>query len=144
MEDAINNAVKTGAMANDQATTLKNDLTDVTQILSQAQTNQAGAATATTGTQLTDDDRKKIFSELQDVQNQLRSALNPQGTTSAASSDQVNNLFAFSMDTNGDGNISKDEFTTFLNNLAQSKDYYAQAVSAQNISTTQSTFSVMA
>ena len=145
LEDEIDKAEKSGSMTSDQATTLKNELSDVTQTLGQSQTgtSQTGAATATTGTQLSDDDRKKISGELQDVRSQLRSAMNPQGITSAASSDQVNNLFT-AMDINGDGSVGKDEFSSFLNSLVQNSGYFAQGGGAQSAAAPQTTFSAMA
>ena len=104
MESAIENAVKAGKLTDDQATAMKKELDDVTQTLAQNQavaTSQT-SATGQTGTtsqtsaisQLSDDDKKKIFGELQDVRKQLHAAMASQGTASAASGDQINQMFS--------------------------------------------------
>jgi hypothetical protein len=138
MQTAITNAVKAGTLTTDQATALQNELNDVTQTLTAAQT-AASSQTATTGaastatsanplSQLSDDDKKKIFSELQDVRSQLQAANGVTsgtpagGTTPTATSTQINQLFN-AIDTDGNGSISESEFSAFLNNVAQSGGY---------------------
>jgi hypothetical protein len=151
METAINDAVKSGKLTSDQASSLTKELDDIKQTLSQA---QSGASTTTGGiSQLSADDRQKIRKELHDIGKQLFQALNPQ---SAASSTQQNNgvdaIFK-ALDTNGDGNITKDEMTSFLSSLTSNGSnsnglvttnftYSEQAT--LSISQTQSTFSATA
>ena len=122
MGTAIDNAVKAGLMTSDQATSLKNELADITKTLSgNAQTSSTGTTGQTSQsnplTQLSDADRKKVFSELQDVRKQLHAAFNPQGANAASGSsggtDAVSKLFSM-IDSDNNGAISKDEFTQFL------------------------------
>jgi hypothetical protein len=129
MNTAIDNAVKAGKLTNDQAAAMKKELDDVKQTLSQNQTggsNQTGSIA-----QLSDDDRKKVFTELSDVRKQLHTAMAPQETASAASGDQLNQMFA-SMDADGNGSVSKDEFEAFMNSLAQKGGYNAQGNPSQD------------
>jgi len=82
MGSAIDKAVTAGTMTSAQATTLKNELSNITTTLSQASSASATASSGTTGqsgqsnplSALSDSDRKKIMSELQDVRKQLYSA----------------------------------------------------------------------
>jgi len=126
MGSAIDNAVKNGTMTSDQAAALKKELADITQTL--GQTTQAASsgtsstsATATTSqtnplSQLSDADRQRVFSELQDVRKQLHAANNPQGANAASgvsNGNAVNNLFS-QIDTDNSGSISQNEFTQFL------------------------------
>ena len=130
MGTAIDDAVKAGKLTDDQATTMKKELDDVTQALAKNQAATTGQTGATTSAStLSADDRKKLFGELQDVRKQLHAATAPQGTAPGASSDQANQLFA-SMDADGNGSISKDEFASFMTSLAQKGGYNAQGQSA--------------
>jgi len=127
MESAIDNAVSAGKLTNDQAAAMKTELDDAKQTLGQNQTsgsNQTGSMA-----QLSDDDRKKVFNDIQDVRKQLHTAIAPQGSSSQASGAQMNQLFV-SMDGDGNGSISKDEFEAFMNNLAQT--YTAKGTPPQN------------
>jgi Ca2+-binding EF-hand superfamily protein len=130
MSSAIDDAQKAGKLTNDQAASMKKELDDITKMLSQnqtgstsqsASTNQANS-TSQTGSvsQLSADDRKKIRSEMHDVEKQLFAALNPQQSTATAANptDQVNNLFK-AMDSNGDGTIDKNELTSSNTHRAQ-------------------------
>jgi Ca2+-binding EF-hand superfamily protein len=128
---AIDKAVSTGTMTSDQAKSLKSELADITKTLglnsSSSTTSSTGttASASTTGStsqsnplsQLSDADRKKVFSELQDVRKQVFAAFNTQNTdassSSSGSSDAVNKLFSM-LDTDNNGSISKDELTQFL------------------------------
>jgi polyhydroxyalkanoate synthesis regulator phasin len=88
MGSAIDNAVKAGTMTSDQASTLKQELADVTKTVGQTPTASANGQTGQTNplSQLSDADRKKVFGELQDVRKQLYSAMNPQGASSSNAS----------------------------------------------------------
>lgn len=114
MGSAIDNAVTAGTMTSDQAAALKKELADVTQILGQAtQAASTGTSSSQTGqtnplSQLSDADRQKVFSELQDVRKQLHAAMGP-----SSANNEAGNLFS-QIDTDGNGSISKDEFTQFL------------------------------
>jgi hypothetical protein len=132
MGSAIDNAVKAGTMTSDQATSLKKELADVTQTLSQASTTAASAASGTTSqsnplSQLSDADRKKVFSELQDVRKQLHAA-NPQAANSGltGNANSVNGLFS-QIDTDGNGSISQSEFTQFLAQIGANAIGYNQS-----------------
>ena len=138
MGSAIDNAVKTGAMTSDQATSLKKELADITSTLGSA--SSATSSTSSGGqsgqsnplSALSDSDRKKVFSELQDVRKQLY-ATNAQSASanSSASSgnDAVSQLFS-QIDTNNDGAISKDEMTQFLAQIGANALGYNQTGSA--------------
>jgi polyhydroxyalkanoate synthesis regulator phasin len=126
MNTAIDNAVKAGKLTNDQATAMKKELDDVKQTLSQNQTS--GSSQTGASTQLSADDRKKVFGELQDVRKQLHTAMAPQGTAAGATGDQIDKLFA-SMDTDGNGSVSKQEFEAFMSSLSQG-GYTAQGTSS--------------
>lgn len=152
MSSAIDNAVQAGTMTSDQAATLKKELADVTQTL--GQNTQAASTTGSTAqnsqtnplSQLSDADRKRIFGELQDVRQQLYSAMNPQGTsaTSAASgnNNEIANLFS-QIDTDHNGTIDQNEFTQFLAQIgANALGYNANATS--NLQAANSTFSAIA
>jgi polyhydroxyalkanoate synthesis regulator phasin len=129
MNTAIDNAVKAGKLTDDQATAMKKELDDVKQTLSQNQAN--GSSQTGSATQLSDDDRKKVFSELKDVRKQLHAAMSPQGSAAGASDDQLNKLFS-SMDADGNGSVSKEEFEAFMNTLAQKGGYTAQGTLPSN------------
>ena len=141
MEDAIDKAVKAGKLTDDQAAAMKKELDDVKQVLSSAQ--PGGSNQSNPVAQLSDDDRKKIFSELSDVRKKLYAALNPDGSDQAVSNNTLNNLFA-AIDSNNDGSISKDEFADFLKNLAQNGGYNVQGATVQQTTVIQSTFSTTA
>ncbi len=143
MGSAIDNAVSAGTLTSDQATSLKNELADITKTLGQASgatsatsTASGTASSSTTGqsnplSQLSDADRKKVFSELQDVRKQLQAANSQSAAGSSASSgsDAVSKLFS-QIDTNNDGTISKDELTQFLAQIgANALGYNANATS---------------
>jgi len=120
MGSAIDSAVAAGTMTSDQATTLKSELADVSKTLGLTSSTSATTSTSTTGTgsqsnplsQLSDADRKKVFSELQDVRKQLHAA-NPQANSSSGGGNAASSLFS-AIDSNGDGAISPSEFTQFL------------------------------
>jgi EF-hand domain len=155
MTSAIDNAVTAGTMTSDQATTLKNELADITKMLSQASTTAASATsgTSTTGqsnqlSQLSDADRKKIFSELKDVRQQLFGALNPQAANATSGTSGANNAVSqlFSqIDTDGNGSISQSEFTQFLAQIGANALGYNQNGSASSVSMqfSESTFSAI-
>lgn len=137
LSSAINNAVNSGQLTSDQATSMEKELNDITQTLASATqssststTSQSGSSTNQSGlSQLSDSDRKKVMQELQDVRKQLFQALNPQaaGSASATSnSDQINSLFS-AMDTNGDGTIDKSELTNYINQIENSSQGAADA-----------------
>jgi len=139
MGSAIDKAVQAGTLTSDQAASMKKELADVTQTLSQnaSSSSTATSTSATTGTdsttgssstssqsnslsQLSDTDRKKVLGELQDVRKQLHSAFgaqsaNASGSTSSSSSasDAISQLFS-QMDSNGNGSIDQNEFSQFL------------------------------
>ena len=147
MGSAIDSAVQAGTMTADQATSLKKELADVTQTLGQSSTSASTASTSTTGlsgqsnplSQLSDEDRKKVFSELQDVRKQLHAANSQAASGSSSGSNAVGNLFS-QIDSNGDGSISKDEFMQFLAQVgANSIGYNANAT---NSSQSESNFSI--
>jgi uncharacterized protein YdcH (DUF465 family) len=129
MNTAIDNAVKAGNLTDDQATAMKKELDDVKQTISQNQTSSSNETGSLA--QLSDDDRKKVLTELQDVRKQLHTAIAPQGTASGATDDQMNRLFA-SMDADENGSISKEEFEAFLNKVAQNGGYNAQGTPTQS------------
>jgi polyhydroxyalkanoate synthesis regulator phasin len=154
MGTAIDNAVKTGSMTSDQAASLKKELADITQIMNQnAQTTSAGSTGQTSQSnslsQLSDADRKKVFSELHDVRKQLFAASNTDGAngSSGASSgdDAVSTLFS-QIDSDNNGSIDKSELTQFLAQIGANALGYNQRgttnVSASAMSW--STFSTMA
>jgi hypothetical protein len=155
MGSAIDNAVTAGTMTSDQATTLKNELADITKMLSQASTTATSATsgTSTTGqsnqlSQLSDDDRKKIFSELKDVRQQLFAASNPQAANATSGSSGANNAVSqlFSqIDSDGNGSISQSEFTQFLAQIGANALGYNQNGSASSVSMefSESTFSAI-
>jgi hypothetical protein len=137
MGSAIDSAVQAGTMTADQATSLKKELADVTQTLGQSSTSASTASTSTTGqsgqsnplSQLSDADRKKVFSELQDVRKQLQAA-NGQASNSTSGNNAANNLFS-EVDTDSSGSISQSEFTQFLANIgANSLGYNANGSSS--------------
>lgn len=153
MGSVIDNAVQAGTMTSDQATSLKNELADITKILSQTtQTSSNGTSTAATGqtgqsnplSQLSDADRKKVFSELHDVREQLRAA-NPQASNAASgsssSSDAVTKLFS-QIDTNSNGSIDQTEFTQFLAQIGANALGYDQNGTA-SAAYSESTFSAI-
>jgi EF-hand domain len=157
MGSAIDNAVSAGTMTSDQAASLKKELADITQTLSQASTTATSATSATAGTtgqtgqgnalsQLSDSDRKKVFSELQDVRKQLFAASNTQGTTATSatsgSSDAANQLFS-QIDTNGNGSIDQAEFTQFLAQIGANALGYDQGGNVSSAYSA-STFSAIA
>jgi polyhydroxyalkanoate synthesis regulator phasin len=142
---AIDSAVKSGTMTSDQATSLKSELADITKTLGLTSTSSTTVSTGTTASttgstsqsnplsQLSDADRKKVFSELQDVRKQVFAAFSSQdadatsGTSSAG--DAVSNLFS-KIDTDNNGAISKDEFTQFLAQIgANALGYNSNATS---------------
>ena len=144
---AIDSAVKAGTMTSDQATSLKSELADITKTLGLNSTANTTSSTSTTAnasatgstsqsnplSQLSDADRKKVFSELQDVRKQVFAAFSSQdadatsGTSSAG--DAVSNLFS-KIDTDNNGAISKDEFTQFLAQIgANALGYNSNATS---------------
>jgi polyhydroxyalkanoate synthesis regulator phasin len=142
MNSAIDNAVKAGTMTSDQAASLKNELADVTKTLSQASNSSSTSQTSQSGSlsQLSDADRKKVFSELQDVRKQLFATLNPQNANTSSTPDAVSQLFS-QIDTNGDGTVSKDEFTQFLAQIGANALGYNQNGNASS-ALTGSNFSI--
>jgi Ca2+-binding EF-hand superfamily protein len=150
MGSSIDNAVKAGTMTSDQATSLKNELADITKTLGQTSTASTTATTSSSGqsgqsnplSQLSDADRKKVFSELQDVRKQLQASF-AQGTDASSStsggSDAVSQLFS-QIDTNNDGSISKDEMTQFLAQVGANALGYNQTGSA-SVSSSAATWS---
>jgi len=121
MGSAIDSAVQAGTMTADQANVLEKgtcrrhaDIRPGIDSASTANTSSTGQSGQSNPlSQLSDADRKKVFSELQDVRKQLHAA-NPQTASGSSSgSNSVGNLFS-QIDSNGDGSISKDEFTQFL------------------------------
>ncbi len=108
MESAIDSAVTNGLLTTDQATALKKELDDVKQKLSQT---QGGSIS-----QLSEADRKKIREELQDVRDQILSAVNNQQGSSSASGNSPTDLFS-KIDANGDGKIDKNELLSFVDSL---------------------------
>jgi polyhydroxyalkanoate synthesis regulator phasin len=138
MQSGIDNAVKAGTMTADQATSLKKELADITQTLQSAQASTTGATGKTNPmSQLSEADRKKVFSELQDVRKQLHAANNPQdatvAATNSASNNAVSNLFS-KLDTNNNGSIDKDEFTQFLAQVGANALGYNQQGNTNSIS----------
>jgi polyhydroxyalkanoate synthesis regulator phasin len=117
MESAIDDAVKTGKLTDDQATQMKKELDDITKALTNSQASSGTQGSS--GTQPTSEDLQKIRTEFQDVRKQLFDALNSQasnlqGTTPV--SNGVENLFKL-IDANGNGTINENEFFTFINSL---------------------------
>jgi hypothetical protein len=163
MGSAIDSAVTAGTMTSDQAAALKKELADVTQTLGQTTPAAAGGTSATgassTGattqnaptnplSQLSDADRQKVFTELQDVRKQLHAAMNPLGANAASgpanAGNTVNNLFS-QIDTDNNGSISKDEFTQFLAQIgANALGYDQQGNSSAASSVAGSTLSTLA
>jgi hypothetical protein len=149
LESAISDAQKSGKLTSDQATAMTKELDDIKKMLSQVGTSSQAGATA----QLSADDRHKIRKELHDVGKQLFEALNPQAAASSTTSgSQMEAIFKM-LDANGDGNIDKNEFSSFINNLAQNgagkSDQMSQVSSYSrqatiSIAEMQSTFSVTA
>jgi len=149
MGSAIDNAVTAGTMTSAQASTLKSELSDITNTLSSASSASATSSTSTASqsgqsnplSALSDSDRKKVFSELQDVRKQLyaTNAQSSSATSGASGNNAVNNLFS-SIDSNGDGSISKDEFTQFLATLGANALGYNQTGSA-NVSSSAASWS---
>ena len=147
MGTAIDKAVSNGKLSSDQATAMKKELADITQTLQKGQTPNTGASDQTGRTnplsQLSDSDRKKIFSELQDVRKQLHSALNPQSANATSvisgSNDAVSALFS-NIDADKNGAISKDEFTQFLAQVGATALGYNQQGNTSSLNG--STFSV--
>jgi hypothetical protein len=107
MENTIDEATKEGKLTGDQAAQMKKELDDISEALQQGQSG--------TGTQLTADDLQKIRDQFHDIRKQLFDAINPQGPASPYNG--MDNLFS-QVDANGDGNIDKDEFSTFISLLA--------------------------
>jgi polyhydroxyalkanoate synthesis regulator phasin len=155
MGTAIDNAVKAGTMTSDQATSLKNELADITKTLSQtaqASSTSATTATSTTGqtsqtnplSQLSDADRKKVFGELQDVRKQLKAAnsQSAESTGAANGSNAVSQLFS-QIDSDGSGSIDQAEFTQFLAKIGANTLGYDQNGSV-NSAYSASTFSAIA
>jgi EF-hand domain len=141
MGSAIDSAVQAGTMTSAQATTLKSELSDITNTLGLASSTSTTATTSTTGSnsqsnplsQLSDADRKKVFSELQDVRKQLYAASNTQGANASSGAsggnDAVSKLFSM-IDTDGNGSISQSEFTQFLAQIgANALGYNSNATS---------------
>jgi len=146
MGSAIESALQAGTMSGDQAASLKKELADVTQILSQnTQTAGSTATTSSSGatsqssplSQLSDADRKKMFGELQDVRKQLHAISGTQGTSAASgmsnNSDAVSQLFS-QIDSNNDGNIDKSEMTQFLANIGANALGYTSQGNASSAS----------
>ena len=154
MGSAIDNAEKAGTMTSDQAASLKKELADVTKTLSQASTAATSTDTTASSTsqtsqsgalsQLSDADRKKVFSELQDVRKQLHAASDTQGASAASgvpnSGDAVSQLFS-QIDTNGNGTIDKSELTQFLAQIGANALGYNQQGNA-SAALTGSNFSI--
>ncbi len=142
MSSAIDNAVKSGKLTEDQAAAMKKKLDDVKQTLDKNQTT--GGNSAGSLSQLSDDDKKKIFGELQDVRKQLHSAIAPKSAATGTTSDQMNKMFA-AMDANNDGSVTKEEFASFMSSVAQKGGYNAQgAISSDADSGVQGGLSVSA
>jgi len=151
MSSAISNAVQAGTMSSSQATTLQNELKDITTTLSQTSQTSATSTTGSTSTtnplsQLSDADRKKVFGELQDVRKQLSAVgatSSTSSTSSSSSTDAVNKLFA-QIDTDSNGSIDQAEFTQFLAQVgASALGYNQQGTSSSMFSgITGSNFSV--
>lgn len=147
MGSAIDNAVQAGTMTSDQAATLKKELTDITQTLSQSSTSSVSTTSGSTTTsgsnplaQLSDADRKKVFGELQDVRKQLFAA-SPQSAGSTNGANSASQLFS-QIDTNGNGSIDQAEFTQFLAQIGANAIGYNQQGNTSG-SSAESTFSVM-
>lgn len=150
MGSAIDNAVTAGTMTSSQATTLKNELADITKMLSQASTTATSttSGTSTTGqtnqlSQLSDSDRKKVFSELQDVGKQLFAANTQASNATSGTSgtnDAASQLFS-QIDTDGNGSISQSELTQFLAQIGANALGYNQNGNA-SAALTGSTFSI--
>jgi hypothetical protein len=142
MGSAIDDALKAGTMTSDQAASLKKELADISQIMNQnAQTSGTGTTGQSTQSnslsQLSDADRKKVFSELQDVRKQLHAAFDTQSANaSSGSTDAVSKLFS-QLDTNNDGSISKDELTQFLAQIGANAIGYDQQGNANVSSSAQ-------
>lgn len=157
MSSAISNAVQAGTLTSDQAASLNKELADITQTLSQASTSATSIASGTSTTsasstssqsnplsQLSEADRKKVFSELQDVRKQLFAA-NAQAASSTgatSSTNSVSQLFS-QIDTNGNGSIDQAEFTQFLAQIGANALGYNQQGNA-SAAMMSSSFSVMA
>jgi polyhydroxyalkanoate synthesis regulator phasin len=151
MESAIDNAAKAGKLTSDQATAMTKELDDIKQMLSQAQSG--GSAQTGGAMQLSADDRQKIRKELHDIGKQLFQALNPQESTQQTQqSSAIDSIFK-AMDANQDGNISKDELTSFLSSLTSNASNASGLVSSNftyseqatlTINQTQNAFSVTA
>ncbi len=147
MSSAISRAVQAGTMTSDQATTLQNELANITGILGLSSTaatsstsTTSSSAAATTGqsnplAQLSPSQRKLVFSELQDVRKQLYAAntQSANATSAAASSNAVNSLFA-QIDTNGNGSIDQSEFTSFLAQIGANSLVYNQQGNSSSVS----------
>ncbi len=112
MGSAIDSAVQAGTMTSAQATTLKSELSDITNTLGLASSTSTTATTSTTGSnsqsnplsQLSEADRKKVSNELPDVRKQLYAASNTQGANASSGAsggnDAVSKLFSM-IDTDG-------------------------------------------
>ena len=107
MESLIDQAVKDGKLTDDQATAMKKQLDDIKTTLANAKTS---------GTPLTEDQRKEVRQEMQDIGKQLFSAINPPQNTPVAAPTSSANLFA-KLDTNGNGTIDQNEFSAFMDQL---------------------------
>jgi hypothetical protein len=124
MASAIDDAVTAGVLSGDQAVQMKKTLGDITKILNHNSHKQNGSNNQTgSSTQLSENDREKIRSDLQELDKQVSAALNPQGAAGVlaarARGAKVDDLFK-AIDTNGDGKIRKDELTAYVNKAADS------------------------
>jgi len=166
MQSAIDNAVKAGQLTSDQASAMTKELDDVKATLSQAQSSQTGstdptsataggASTSPTGgaTQLSASDRDKVRKEMHDVGKQLFQALNPQSAASSTQQSSGVDAVFKALDTNGDGNISKDELSSFFTSLtsgtsgagdAAASNYTYSGQATMTMIQMQSSFSVTA
>ncbi len=109
MASGIDDAVKAGKLTNDQAAQMKKELDSIAEILKKDQ--------ASSGAELTSEDRQQIRKVLHDVRERLLAALNPQGAGSIASGGIAGYMFK-QMDANGDGVVSQNEFATFFGKQA--------------------------
>jgi hypothetical protein len=108
LQSTIDDAAKTGKLTGSQATQMKTKIESITQTLNKS---QAGS-----GAPMTPEDLQQIKTKLQEVRKELFDALNPQGAASPVSSGIGYNLFK-TLDTNGDGVVNKNEFSTFISTV---------------------------
>jgi polyhydroxyalkanoate synthesis regulator phasin len=108
MQSSVDDEVKAGKLTADQATALKKELDAIAKTLQDAKTN---------GTQISADDRRKMREQLKKAGQDLENAVTAQAGKGVAMNQGLDDLFK-KIDTNGDGQIDKNEMNNFLNQTA--------------------------